>query len=112
MYRATATSPAAPQPPVSLQPGRIALPWYEAEDWPVLHSLFLERDTVSQSYEAWRLRAQAAERRYTVDGYEVVRVIVRPEALLNWCTAHDRIIDLTARHDYAQELLAGSYLAA
>lgn len=86
----------------------LALPWYENEDWPVLHSLFLERDSVSESYGKWLSRALEAERRYTVDGYTVVRVIVRPEPLLDWCNANNRIIDLKARHDYAQELLANA----
>lgn len=106
MYRATAPARSSLHSPVSLQPVRIALPWYEAEDWPILHSMFLERDAVPESYEEWLVRALEAERRYTVDGYEVVRVTIRPEALLDWCQANHRIIDLKARHDYAQELLA------
>jgi hypothetical protein len=95
-------------PPARIQPVRFALPWYEAQDWPVLHSLFLERDTVPESYDAWLVRALEAERRHTVDGYEIVRVTIRPEPLLDWCQAHHRTIDLRARHDYAQELLARS----
>jgi len=110
MHRAATLARSSLRPPVSLQPVRIALPWYEAQDWPVLHSLFLERDTVPESYDEWLVRALEAERRYTVDGYEVVRVIIRPEALLDWCQANNRIIDLKARHDYAQELLARSYM--
>ena len=90
----------------------IALPWYEIQDWPVLHSLFLERDSVSESYEKWLSRAVEAERRYTVDGYIVVRAIIRPEPLLDWCIANDRIIDLKARHDYAQTLLVERLAAA
>jgi len=110
MYIGNALARPASRPPVSLKSVRIALPWYEAEDWPVLHSLFLERDSAPEIYEHWRLRALEAERRYTVDGYDVVRVILRPEPLLDWCQQSGRIIDLKARHDYAQELLAGSYL--
>jgi hypothetical protein len=36
----------------------------------------------------------------------VVRVTILPEPLLAWCQANNRTIDLRARHDYAQELLA------
>lgn len=66
---------------------------------------------MSESYEKWLSRALEAERRYTVDGYTVARVIVRPEPLLDWCTANNRTIDLKARHDYAQELLATQSMA-
>jgi hypothetical protein len=106
MSPATLLAPSPLKQPVRIQPVRFALPWYEAQDWPVLHSLFLERDEVPESYETWLVRAQEAERRHIVDGYAVVRVTIRPEALLDWCRSHNRTIDLRARHDYAQELLA------
>lgn len=105
MLRAAEPNDTASRPLPPPSPATVALPWYEAEDWPVLHSMFLERDSVPDSYERWLLRALEAERRYTVDGYKVVRVVVRPEALLEWCTAQGRVIDLKARHDYAQSRL-------
>lgn len=112
MHRAVTTARLPFNPPLPIQPVRIALPWYEIGDWPVLHSLFLERDAVAESYDEWMRRALEAERRAIVDGYDVVRVTVRPEALLDWCQANGRIIDLKARHDYAQELLATQSMAA
>jgi hypothetical protein len=83
-------------------PPSVALPWYEREDWPILHQMFLERDAVSESYDVWKARAVEAEARYVAQGYDVVRVIVRPESLLEWCSRHRRRIDLRARHDFAQ----------
>ncbi len=87
-------------------PRRVALPWYRVEDWEDLHALFVERDAVPAAYGTWLERAVQAEARYRALGYDVVRVVVAPDELVDWCLARRRRPTMSARHEYAQSLLA------
>jgi hypothetical protein len=85
---------------------KLALPWYDRQDWTRLHQLFVERDCMPPEYDTWKERALRAERRYRKKGYQVVRVPITPQDLQSWCSKSGRAITLNARHEFAWERMA------
>lgn len=83
----------------------VALPWYHRSDWPALHAEFVDRESVTASYDIWKANAIARETKWRCDGYNVQRVELRPEPFREWCRAMGRKADHASRRAYADELL-------
>lgn len=84
----------------------VALPWYHRADWSALHAEFADRNSIPDCYDSWKASAIARETKWRLDGYNVQRIELRPDAFRDWCRANGRAADHASRRAYADEMLA------
>jgi hypothetical protein len=77
--------------------------WFEREDYPRILEIMADADVFPPTYEAWTKKAEHDQRRTEAAGFTVVRVIIKPEEFIAWCTRNDMAVDAKARTAFAAE---------
>ena len=85
---------------------RMALAWFDANQWAALKRVALDADKLDDTYEEWRCNAENVERRLRQSGFDVIRASINVDALVAWCRSRNKPIDGTSRSEYAAELAA------
>ena len=76
-----------------------AVAWYRAEDWPRWKSI--SEDGMDDTYEEWLKEVRQAVLNMSLEGMEVHRVIVDPDAFLEWARSKRKPITSSSRSEYA-----------
>lgn len=85
---------------------RIAIPWYEEEDFPLLWGMALDRADVLPDYRRWHRRASAVVNEILAQGRTIQVVTIRPELFLEWLLLNGFKNTAETRKQYVEELAA------
>ena len=72
--------------PKHTQKHRVALAWYTEEEWEKLRATAADVNNLEETYDEWVTHARMALREAESAGLEVVKVVVRIDELIAWCT--------------------------
>src|SRR5687768_11249788 len=85
-------------------PERIALAWYDREQWELLRDRSIDPEELDSSFDEWELNAVQAECELRARGIEVLRVPVTAQALSSWCKSRNRPLNRAARAAFVAHL--------
>lgn len=77
--------------------------WLKPEDYPRFRAIF---NDVDDTYEEWRARMERKIPDYIKQGVYIERMLIDPDALVEWCRANGRPVDAQARAIYPAILAA------
>jgi len=85
---------------------RIALPWYDREDYPTIRNMMTDRQNLAPTYEQWLAAAENNENVGRQAGLEIDRIRIEPSSFARWCAAEGVEPDSAARMRYIAEMQA------
>jgi len=83
---------------------KIALPWYNREDYPDIRRIMADRHNLAPSYDQWLSAAENNESVAQQAGLEIERVLIEPSSFARWCAAAALEPDSAARMRYVAEM--------
>lgn len=90
----------------------IALPWYEAEDYPRILQVMEDADTLPRTHAEFVKAVQTGESRLKAQGVvEVVRAVIKPDEFLTYCRMRNLKVDSKARMQFGNEVARDHVLA-
>ena len=72
-----------------------------------MREIMVNPEDIPWSYERWRQEAESDERRWQSRGHLVVRIVIDPEAFIDWCAATSVQPDRQALERYVLKLTSG-----
>jgi len=87
----------------------IGIPWYRAEDWSAIKSLFVDGDRLHASFTEWLKAAEGLEKQLRKSGHLVERAYIDPSTFPAWCAERGLKIDSEARTLFANEAAYHKY---
>ena len=79
----------------------VAMAWFRREQWDLLRAVSVDADNLERSYDQWHSFALGQFRDFEAKGIRVRRIDVEVGALMRWCESEGRVIDGSARAEYA-----------
>lgn len=92
-------------------PQVIGIVWYELEDFPRVKAVMADAHQLPRTYSEWRLAAEQLEGKLRRQGKFVVRVPLRADDFVAWCSARGLHVDAQARMQFANLGAAEQYRA-
>jgi len=86
------------------QPSVQAMVWYKEEDWQKLKEIFVDSDSLPETYAGWLQRAEEMKEKVQADGDAVIKVYIDPRTFPQWCRDKDLQMDAEARSQLAIEV--------
>jgi len=83
---------------------KIALPWYNRDDYPDIRNMMADRHNLAPSYELWLAAAENNESVGKQAGLEIERILIEPLSFSRWCAANGLEPDSAARMRYVAEI--------
>jgi hypothetical protein len=80
-----------------------AMCWYDEAQWSILKEL--DPDSIDESYESWRRNATRALYELAANGYNINKVGVKIDYLLDWCEERGLEPNAESRAAYAAWIL-------
>jgi len=68
-----------------MKKGTAGIPWYAEKDYPKLHSLFEDGESLPKDFYDWEEQAEESEQLYVRRGFQVFRVQLEPAKFSAWC---------------------------
>ena len=88
--------------------GIFALPWFMSGYYVRTRDLMADRDQLPEDYDVWLLSTRQIEGELKRVGYEITRVMIKPQAFLAWCKEQQMAPDGQARTAYAKAMAVGA----
>lgn len=82
---------------------KIALPWYNREDYPNIRSMASDPHNLAPTYEQWFAAAQNNESVARQACLDIARILIEPSSFARWCADHGLEPDSSARMRYVAE---------
>jgi len=79
----------------------LAIAWFRSEQWERLLSVSSDQSSLEGSYEEWRVNAEEQIAGLQAEGFEVKKIEVDVEELVNWCRIKNVPIDGGSRSEFA-----------
>lgn len=85
----------------------VGLPWYTADDYPVVREKMADGEDMPDTFEQWQKVQMSAEQAMMEKGTRAHRIYLRPGEFFPWCAREKRIPDRDARLAYATLIAKG-----
>ncbi|WP_414473063.1 hypothetical protein [Microvirga sp. M2] len=82
---------------------KIALPWYNREDYADIRGMVADAHNLAPTYEQWLAAAENNESVGRQSGLEIERILIEPSSFARWCAAEGVAPDSAARMRYVAE---------
>jgi hypothetical protein len=89
-----------------------AIVWYMPDDYPVCRAIMTDGKKLPPTHAAWWKRSESQERRAILEGYQVYRVPLAPEAFQQWCREREMPLDARGRVAFAVDAIRNRHAAA
>lgn len=83
----------------------MGIAWYRKDQWERFRAAAADRDAIDEDYEVWRSKAQDSFNYFMKVGTPATRIEIDLDELLQWCVAHNRVLDANARAEFTSEKL-------
>jgi len=85
----------------------VGVAWYDPVEWSKLKQVASDAENLDDTYEAWQRNLERTERELSAKGLVVRRVLIDVDALVEWCRAHNRVVNGAARAEYTSQIVRG-----
>lgn len=79
--------------------------WYEKEDWAAIKKQSADSDSFADSFENWLASSEKTKSFFEKEGYEVVKVFLKYDEILNWCEIKNCKLHESSRSRYVTEMM-------
>ena len=87
----------------SRKAGVIGMAWYRPQQWQRLRQVSADMENLEENYHEWLVVASARFREMQEQGFDIRKVDLDVEDLVEWCEQKGRPVDGHARAEYALE---------
>lgn len=78
--------------------------WYFRQDYARILEIMEDAHLLPPTYDAWRQKAERAEREAKAAGVIIIRAEIDPQEFPGWCAARGLHVDAEARSRFASEV--------
>ena len=88
---------------------KIAIAWYNPEDWERLREISDDSDELEETYEEWIFQAEKAFMDLRSAGMDATKIYIDLDELLGWCKEKNLKIDAGSRSNFTSFKLQELY---
>lgn len=81
----------------------VGLPWYRREDYPRILTVMADNYDLPRSFDEWEKRAHEAVKFVVREGGKPVRVEVKPDKFITYCSLRGLNVDAHGRQMFAAD---------
>ena len=86
-----------------METNKVKIAWFDRADYPRVLEVMEDDHKLPSTYDEWEKHTEAAEQEMKVIGREMVRTVIKPDAVVAWCHERGLKADAQARVRYVNE---------